>query len=132
MNEWQSIDTAPRDGNTAILAISVPHQQAGLVVYNKQGEWEALSVGGTPLGVGFYPTHWLPIPRPPEDKRAKWHCSMCGQDVTEPCGRNCPHDSRSCAICGNHMTDRRLSRIGALTLLGCFLVLAYVAWLGAG
>jgi hypothetical protein len=30
------------------------------------------------------------------------------------------------------MSASRLSRIGALTLLGCFLVLAYVVWLWAG
>jgi rubrerythrin len=23
-----------------------------------------------------------------------WRCGMCGQEVSQPCGRNCPHDSR--------------------------------------
>lgn len=25
------------------------------------------------------------------ERPREWRCLMCGQDVTEPCGRNCPH-----------------------------------------
>lgn len=35
--------------------------------------------------------HGLPLTGTNE---AAWHCRMCGKDVTEPCGLNCPHDSR--------------------------------------
>jgi hypothetical protein len=40
-------------------------EHVGMVIFNANGEWEALSTRGTPLGIGFYPTLWLPIHNPP-------------------------------------------------------------------
>lgn len=63
MTEWQSIETAPKDGS-AILLYGGPLQVVG--------SWKEF-VGGRGAWFGFYdgepcienPTHWMPLPAPP-------------------------------------------------------------------
>ena len=63
MSEWQPIETAPID--RPILATSAIYGQWAIVEANEFAEWECLSFELSPMGVGFYPTHWMPLPPPP-------------------------------------------------------------------
>ncbi|MBY3073424.1 DUF551 domain-containing protein [Rhizobium laguerreae] len=63
MSEWQDISTAPRNYKP-IWACNPQKGHEGIVVHNGS-EWELLSHDGFPMGVGFYPTHWMPLPAPP-------------------------------------------------------------------
>ncbi len=63
MNKWQTIETAPKDG-TVILGF-VPHDCGGYILslcYTGYERWS-----GTVDFNDFYPTHWMPLPNPPED-----------------------------------------------------------------
>lgn len=61
--EWQPIETAPKDG-TPVLLYATPRMEVGY--------W---NVAVTDVGItGWYPsmywrrpTHWMPLPEPPED-----------------------------------------------------------------
>jgi hypothetical protein len=62
---WRSIETAPRDGTT-IFGCSWKMGQRGMVSFNGR-EWELVNgLTNFPMGVGFYPTHWVPLPPQPE------------------------------------------------------------------
>jgi hypothetical protein len=62
---WKPIATAPRDGMT-IFAAHWQTGQRGMVSFNKQGEWEMVNgLNNSPMGVGFYPTHWMHLPEQP-------------------------------------------------------------------
>lgn len=68
MAEWQPIETVPKDGRKVVLGRFVkqcPHGHAGRIEIDK---WR----GGNPwLGFGRFneqywpPTHWMPLPDPP-------------------------------------------------------------------
>ena len=71
MGEWQTIDSAPRDGRT-IFGANAKMGQRGLVHFNAKGEWEMVNgLTNYPMGVGFYPTHWMPEPKQPLSRRAR-------------------------------------------------------------
>lgn len=61
---WQPIETAPRDG-TIILASNYVFDFVSLGFFNSQREFEAVDYRRQVMGVGFYPTHWQPLPPPP-------------------------------------------------------------------
>lgn len=61
--EWEKIESAPDD--TVVLAINPQRKQTALAFRNDQREWEQVTCDFTPMGIGFYPTHWMPIPTPP-------------------------------------------------------------------
>lgn len=61
---WQPIETAPKHYKP-ILACNPDKGYEAIVVHNG-AEWELLSHDGFPMGIGFYPTHWMPLPKPPE------------------------------------------------------------------
>jgi hypothetical protein len=69
MSEWQSIDTAPKDGTPVLLWTDHEH---AIAEWNG-GEWwliacqEALFDGDRPATVPCRPTHWMPLPKPPSD-----------------------------------------------------------------
>lgn len=66
MDEWKLIETAPRDGTT-VFAQNWQTAQRGMVHFNGQGEWEMVDgLTNMPMGIGFYPTHWMPLPKQPE------------------------------------------------------------------
>lgn len=60
MSDWQPISTAPRDG-TAFLAfdgeINVGFWDRAASSWSISGEFT------------FHPSHWMPLPQPPEDAR---------------------------------------------------------------
>lgn len=64
---WQPIENAPRDG-TRILSCRPDFKDRPLIyaiVAYKDGEWHQQALMGGSLGVGYYPTHWQPLPNPP-------------------------------------------------------------------
>lgn len=62
MNEWQPIETAPKDGESILAWL--PHLALPGCIYYSGGHWRWVTNGGW-AGV---PTHWMPLPPPPEIK----------------------------------------------------------------
>jgi hypothetical protein len=70
MNEWQPIDTAPRDGRTIIAyrPTDPPHIE-GMYWANYEkdnGAWHWSYDGESSLTIP--PSHWMPLPEPPQLK----------------------------------------------------------------
>lgn len=73
MSDWQPIETAPKDGNE----ILVFYQTRKKVViaywepqsYNKKPRpyWAAIGSHWIESDRKYPPTHWMPLPAPPED-----------------------------------------------------------------
>jgi hypothetical protein len=72
MNEWQLIETAPRDGSCILVLCRIretfdPCHDFDIVYFDNERNfgipigWSCVS-GGQPLD----PTHWMPLPNPPE------------------------------------------------------------------
>ena len=77
MTDWQPIDTAPKDGS--VLVFGLP---SDLIINNDKllsfsspvittAYWDDIDdsfvlTGGTWLGPFIEPTHWMPLPTPPE------------------------------------------------------------------
>jgi hypothetical protein len=61
--EWQPIETAPKDGQHIILALS--EGWIGVGYYDDDPEFSSL--GWVVFGSGQQqPTHWMPLPEPPK------------------------------------------------------------------
>ena len=69
---WQPIETAPRDGTEILLYVGTLCHDYGVAWWN--GEWWEM---GSRECAGMKdrfdvefgaPTHWMPLPEPPEDK----------------------------------------------------------------
>ena len=63
---WQPIETAPTDGSAVLLYPYMDDWANMYVVYGYatlDGEWFS-----TVDGLTFEPTHWMPLPEPPEEK----------------------------------------------------------------
>lgn len=58
-NEWQPIETAPRD--KAVLLFGDGKFEVAIWFF---GDW---GTAGSVLGdrIGFHPAHWMPLPEPP-------------------------------------------------------------------
>lgn len=70
VSEWLPISGAPRDG-TRILSCRPDFKDRPLVyaiVAYKDGEWHQQALMGGSLGVGYYPTHYRPLPKPPSEE----------------------------------------------------------------
>lgn len=78
--EWQPIETAPKDGTIIILCdnngdVDVGHyirltKTEGLWCVEGANPWETChdsSYFKSYLTKGFEPTHWQPLPEPPEE-----------------------------------------------------------------
>jgi hypothetical protein len=66
--EWQPIETAPRDG-THILGYADGEMAAVYCLPTWYDDGWSLSVSGKPASDSyFWPTHWMPLPKPPETK----------------------------------------------------------------
>ena len=67
MSEWQPIDTAPRDGTRVLLTIQYGVRQRLEIGYwgrglsRETGSWRFHRVHNDDR-----PTHWMPLPAPPE------------------------------------------------------------------
>lgn len=68
--EWQSIETAPKDGEMVLIAHNT--LRGGALIresWLEDGVWYFMSGQGlTPLTGEYRPTHWMPLPPPPIDK----------------------------------------------------------------
>ena len=62
---WYPIESAPKTGRV-ILAYAELYNYLGLVRMRRDGEWEAVDPLNKGMGFGFYPTHWMPLPDPPQ------------------------------------------------------------------
>jgi hypothetical protein len=62
---WHDIATAPRDG-TAILAYCRGRMKVVWSVTNTEESMEKVVVLESPRLPAFEPTHWMPLPEPPE------------------------------------------------------------------
>ena len=83
MSEWKPIETAPKDGEAVLLYKPNERMVGEYILTGYWGEWPEEeecwlpSGGGGPLGYHSkvtgtpqgYPTHWMPLPTPPQDDR---------------------------------------------------------------
>lgn len=61
---WRAdMENAPKDG-TRIWALDDATGYLGKVAFDGF-EWECISYNDMPMGIGFYPTHWMPLPASP-------------------------------------------------------------------
>lgn len=60
---WRPFSTAP--ARTMIVAADHGREYWAIGCINAAGEFEQVDRIGSPLGIGFYPTHWMPLPPPP-------------------------------------------------------------------
>ena len=61
-DEWQRIDTAPKDG-TVILAYCPDDGIVTVQYFTVNKQWGQIS--DSDRLTAFYPTHWMPLPEPP-------------------------------------------------------------------
>ena len=70
MSEWQQIETAPKDGKSVLVYdYFLQHKDGRHVVVARFTEEKGWHVSATVVG-GLYvgltnPTHWMPLPEPP-------------------------------------------------------------------
>lgn len=113
--QWQPIETAPKDGSEVDLWTAngrVPDAKWNA----KRSRWEEWGLGGfeqmTWVDVDYPPTHWMPLPNPPEqdqrgddtttcrwwrDEFGNW-CCACSDTMpdftpwpsADPNGAHCP------------------------------------------
>ena len=73
-NEWQPIESAPRDAHILLYGPMEPHDQLGSrgpMIFS--GYWDVIdsawcSTGSTWTGPFYTPTHWMPLPAEPGAK----------------------------------------------------------------
>jgi hypothetical protein len=63
---WRPIETAPKTGEFIWLA-SHAFMRIGFWSQERWADMERAKAGG-PCDLLFFPTHWQPLPAPPEDK----------------------------------------------------------------
>lgn len=79
MVEWQDIETAPKDAVILLYGLLEPHPDDVDLYANLDspkrvaGYWDEIDgawcpVGSTFEGPWFNPTHWQPLPAPPQDQ----------------------------------------------------------------
>lgn len=61
LSEWRPIETAPKDGTWIMCKVEPAHHgwEDCIVLRYRGNEW------GRPGMVGYKPTHWMPLPKPP-------------------------------------------------------------------
>jgi hypothetical protein len=70
---WHPIETAPRDGTEMLIFLGPPWSRVEKArYYEPWNNWQVGIVPSDPVreehyGIGFaIPTHWMPLPEPPE------------------------------------------------------------------
>lgn len=70
MAKWKPIETAPRDGSPVLIAYRLKfndpyydHKIFQSVCWRDGDDWR----GGPAQVPTFLPTHWMPLPEPPND-----------------------------------------------------------------
>jgi hypothetical protein len=73
--EWQPIETAPKDGTLVLLLdIHGNHRIGGYELNCQNRKWGTGWEGGDwDFKIDFdpQPTHWMPLPQPPQTKKAQ-------------------------------------------------------------
>ena len=65
MMEWQTIETAPKDGTNILLYVFSHEPDYGVGYWN--GDYWSMTVHADRLYDEFgSPTHWMPLPEPPK------------------------------------------------------------------
>lgn len=67
---WKPIRIAPKDRR--ILGCDPVHGHYAIVHY-VNGEWECVDQKGLGMGIGFYPTIWHVLPKPPLEEGVTPH-----------------------------------------------------------
>jgi len=62
MMEWQPIETAPKDDTAMLLACEFLENDWRI----KVGGWRTDKSDWNIFGASWEPTHWMPLPEPPE------------------------------------------------------------------
>lgn len=77
LREWQPIETAPLDQSVLIFIPSPVAEHYGPAIYrglcvenmNHERVWKTSALhSGRDCGANYWPTHWMPLPEPPEVK----------------------------------------------------------------
>lgn len=63
MSEWKPIETAPKNNTPIIITTGWAHDAWQQVIASRRGS--AWTICGSSKRV-FHPTHWMPLPAPPE------------------------------------------------------------------
>ena len=69
--EWQPIETAPKDGETAVLGYQSINEANWVIapMYFNDGGWLLVAFHDANIEFEMHPTHWMPIPPPPNSAR---------------------------------------------------------------
>lgn len=70
-DRWMPIEAAPKNYKP-IWGCDLKRGYEAKVLHNGT-EWECVSHDGFPMGVGFYPTHWQPLPDLPSTEENLQH-----------------------------------------------------------
>lgn len=69
MSEWKDIATAPKDGRMVLLAIPIGQHKREMYIYIGRYRDQPMGRGSWAIWPGYdhnAPTHWQPLPAPPE------------------------------------------------------------------
>jgi hypothetical protein len=61
-NEWQKIETAPKDGRRFLVYVPIDGHRLVIAMYSRQG----LLLDESIKPMAFPASHWMPLPSPPE------------------------------------------------------------------
>jgi hypothetical protein len=73
MSTWQPIETAKKDGVKVLLWLRKPYRRVTIASwFDPWGVWiedgDEPVIGDDMFGIGSaVPSHWMPLPEPPED-----------------------------------------------------------------
>lgn len=70
MAEWQPIETAPKDGSRMLLPFTDANGRTSVIVGGYDNHWTGkcwvISEVRFQRPVDWTPTHWMPLPEPPQ------------------------------------------------------------------
>lgn len=71
MSEWQPIETAPMDGTPILCVVKGIYEPTGEPFHPDVAHWDGDEWTGTNCEVDnerntYQPTHWMPLPEPPQ------------------------------------------------------------------
>ena len=70
--QWRPIATAPKDGRWILVSAVGWEPEITCWSPSVWGDgWHSGGIGSDSYGTSFDPSHWMPLPPPPEDKSDK-------------------------------------------------------------
>jgi len=70
-NEWQPIETAPKDGKWVLVYVNAWGRHEFAVCFFRDDKWVYVDSNFEDINEDIEfgaPTHWMPLPEPPKDK----------------------------------------------------------------